>query len=287
MYSFKVSIPNYCKIIAEIGINHNGDIELAKKLILMSKNVGCDLVKFQKRDIETVYTKKFLAENRKSPWGNTQRDQKKGLEFTEKDYDILDAYCKEINIGWFASAWDINSLDFLDKYKLKNHKVASAMISNENFLKSLSKRKKHTFISTGISSKEMIENAVKIFKEKNCPFTLMHSISTYPCKEENLNLINIIKLKEKYGCEVGYSGHESSPGPSVIAASFGADCIERHITLDRSMYGSDQSASVEPAGFSNLVGAGRKIEKATGDGAEPTIKEEELIAKNLRQHLNW
>ncbi len=286
MHSFKVSIPNYCKIIAEIGINHNGDIELAKKLILMSKNSGCDLVKFQKRDIETVYTKKFLAEYRKSPWGNTQRDQKKGLEFTEKDYDILDAYCKELNIGWFASAWDINSLDFLDKYKLKNHKVASAMISNENFLKSLSKRKKHTYISTGISSKEMIESAVKIFKENNCSFTLMHSISTYPCKEENLNLINIIKLKEKYGCEVGYSGHESSPGPSVIAASFGADCIERHITLDRSMYGSDQSSSLEQSGLRLLVGMVRKIPTMIGKERTAIYDFEEEVAKKLRYWEN-
>ena len=144
MSTFKVSIPKYCKIIAEIGINHNGDVELAKKLILMSKNAGCDLVKFQKRDINIVYTKKFLDEPRKSPWGSTQGDQKKGLELTEEEYDILDKYCQELKIDWFASAWDENSLNFLDKYKLKNQKVASAMISNENFLKNLAKRKKHT-----------------------------------------------------------------------------------------------------------------------------------------------
>ena len=282
MSTFKVSIPKYCKIIAEIGINHNGDVELAKKLILMSKNAGCDLVKFQKRDINVVYKKEFLDEPRKSPWGNTQEDQKKGLELTEKEYDDLDKYCEDLKIEWFASAWDENSLVFLDKYKLKNQKVASAMISNENFLKSLAKRRKHTYISTGISTREMIENAVKIFKENNCPFTLMHSISTYPCKEENLNLINIIKLKEKFGCEVGYSGHEVAPGPSIIAASFGANCIERHVTVDRSMYGSDQASSLEPRGLELLVGIVRKIPNVIGIERAEIFDFEKEVAKKLR-----
>ena len=282
MSTFKVSIPKYCKIIAEIGINHNGDIELAKELVLMSKNAGCDLVKFQKRDINIVYTKKFLEEPRKSPWGSTQRDQKKGLELTEEEYDILDKYCKELKIDWFASAWDENSLNFLDKYKLKNQKVASAMISNEIFLKSLANRKKHTYISTGISTPEMVQNAVKIFKDNNCPFTLMHSISTYPCEEENLNLINIIKLKEKFECDVGYSGHEVAPGPSIIAASFGANCIERHVTIDRSMYGSDQASSLEPRGLELLVGIVRKIPNTIGIERTKIFSFEEEVAKKLR-----
>jgi N-acetylneuraminate synthase len=280
--SFNIKIPSYCKVIAEIGINHNGDIENAKSLIKMAKDCGCDAVKFQKRTIDIVYTKDFLAEKRESPWGNTQLEQKEGLEFDEKEYDLIDKFSKEQNIEWFASAWDIKSLEFLDKYKLKNQKIASAMITNLEFVNEVAKRKIHTYISTGMTNPENIENAVKIFKNEKCSFTLMHSVSTYPCNENDLNLVNIIKLKEKYQSEVGYSGHEAAPGPSIFAASLGANCIERHITLDRSMYGSDQSASLERQGLLILVDTIRKLPKIIGSERTKIYEFELPIADKLR-----
>ena len=179
-------------VIAEIGINHNGSLDIAKKLIEMAKQAGCDAVKFQKRDIETVYSEKELNKTRESPWGSTQRDQKQGLEFSKNEYDEIDKICKKIKIIWFASAWDTKSLKFLDGYNLEYNKVASAMITHINFLKEVAKRQKYTFISTGMSGYEDIDKAVKIFKSEKCPFELMHSISTYPASEKDLNL-NIIK----------------------------------------------------------------------------------------------
>jgi len=277
-----IKIPNHCKIIAEIGINHNGDIENAKSLIKMAKDCGCDAVKFQKRTIDIVYTKDFLAEKRESPWGTTQLEQKKGLEFDEKEYDLIDKFSKEQNIEWFASAWDVKSLEFLDKYKLKNQKIASAMITNEEFISEVAKRKIHTYISTGMSNPENIEKAVRIFRNEKCSFTLMHSVSTYPTKEKDLNLINIIKLREKYQTEVGYSGHEAAPGPSIFAAALGASCIERHITLDRSMYGSDQSASLERQGLLILVDTVRKLPIIIGNERTGIYEFELPIADKLR-----
>lgn len=282
MTSFTISFPKKCEVVAEIGINHNGDIEIAKKLIDMAKRTGCDYVKFQKRDIDTVYTKEFLAEKRESPWGKTQRNQKEGLEFNREEYDIIDDYCKKINIKWFASAWDIKSLDFLDNYKPQKQKIASAMITNENFLNEVANRKIHTFISTGMTSPKNIDDAINIFKKKNCNFTLMHSVSTYPCKPENLNLKNILYLKNKYNCDVGYSGHESSPGPSAFAAAFGASCIERHITLDRTMYGSDQAASLEEKGLKILTDMVNLFNKSLGNIRKDIYPEEIAIAKKLR-----
>jgi len=282
MDSSKINIPKYCKIIAETGINHNGNLDLAKRLIDMAKNCGCDAVKFQKRTVNIVYSEKFLSEDRKSPWGDTQRDQKIGLEFTENDYDIIDKYCKEKEIEWFASAWDKKSLDFLDKYKPKNQKVASAMISNKEFLQQVAEKGIHTYISTGMTTSEMISDAVKIFKRNNCKFTLMHSVSAYPCPEDQLNLVNILKLKEKYNCKVGYSGHEASVGPSIFAAGLGADCIERHITLDRAMYGSDQSASLEERGLETLVSTIRKLPNIIGTERKKILDIETSVAKKLR-----
>ncbi len=271
-----------CKIIAEIGINHNGDLNIAKKLIDMAKRTGCDVVKFQKRTIDIVYTKKILSEKRESPWGTTQREQKEGLEFSQKEYDEIDSYCKEKNIEWFASAWDIPSLDFLDRYKPKNQKVASAMITNLEFLKSVASRKIHTYISTGMTKPEMIDKAIKIFNDENCDYTLMHSVSTYPCPTDKLNLSNILHLKKKYKCKVGYSGHESSPAPSAFAAALGAECIERHITLDRAMYGSDQAASLEENGLTIMVDMVRLYKKTYGQERTGIYSEEIPIAKKLR-----
>ena len=268
--------------IAEIGINHNGSLEMAFKLIDIAKRCGCDAVKFQKRDLKIVYKESFLKEKRESPWGTTQFDQKKGLEFDEKDYDKIDQYCKNQKIDWFASAWDTNSLDFLDKYKLKHNKIASAMTTNLDFLKRAAKKKVHTFISTGMCSIDDIGKAVNIFKDNKCEFTLMHSVSIYPCPEEKLNLINIKFLKEKFNCNVGYSGHEVSVSPSIVAATLGAVAIERHITLDRSMYGSDQSASLEEVGLSRLVNSVKKISRVLGNEKSGMVDGEQQVAKKLR-----
>ena len=282
MSTYKISFPKKCEVIAEIGINHNGDIDIAKKLIDMAKRTGCDYVKFQKRDIETVYTKEFLAEKRESQWGNTQRDQKEGLEFNADEYDIIDKYCKKLDIKWFASAWDVKSLEFLDRYKPQKQKIASAMITNKKFIKEVARRKIHTFISTGMTHPKNIEDAVNLFKKESCDFTLMHSVSTYPCKPENLHLKNILHLRNKYKCDVGYSGHETSPGPSAFAVAFGSKYIERHITLDRTMYGSDQAASLEEKGLKILIDMVELFNKSLGHVRTDIYPEELPIAKKLR-----
>ncbi|MCK9582214.1 MAG: N-acetylneuraminate synthase family protein [Endomicrobiales bacterium] len=272
-------------IIAEIGINHNGDINIAKDLIKVAKEAGCDAVKFQKRTIDLVYTKELLDSLRESPWGKTQRAQKEGLEFGSEQYKQIDQYCKELKIEWFASAWDVESQKFLRQFNLKYNKVASAMITYDNLLKEIASEKKHTFVSTGMSTVEQIDHAVEIFKKANCPFELMHAVSTYPMDDEDANLNCIETLKERYKCNVGYSGHEVGLAVSYAAATMGISSLERHITLDRAMYGSDQSASVEPSGLRMLVGAVRKIEKAMGDGKLGVNPKEVPIAKKLRAHI--
>lgn len=273
------------KIVAEIGINHNGNMETCKELIDVAASAGADAVKFQKRDIDLVYTKEFLDEPRESPWGNTQRDQKNGLEFGLSGYQEIDSYCRTKEIDWFASAWDINSQKFLRQFDTKYNKVASAMIVYTDLLEEIASERRHTFISTGMSTYEDIQTAIDIFKGANCPFELMHTVSTYPMKDENANL-NVIKtLQERFDCNVGYSGHEAGLAISYAAAAMGISSLERHITLDRSMYGSDQAASVEPGGFRQLVGAVRKIENAMGDGVKRIIEEEIPIAEKLRAHL--
>jgi len=274
-------------IVAEVGINHNGDMSICENLIDVAVEAGCNAVKFQKRDIDTVYTQKFLDSFRESPWGQTQREQKSGLEFNESDYAEIDKYCKEKEIEWFASAWDLKSQIFLQKFNCNFNKVASAMIVYEDLLRMIAKEKRHTFISTGMSTYEHITRAVDIFKEEDCSFELMHTVSTYPMKDENANLQMINTLKNKYDCNVGYSGHEPGLAISYAAAAFGISSLERHVTLERSMYGSDQSASIEPSGLKQLVGAVRKIEIAIGDGIKKTIDDEAPIADNLRQHLDW
>jgi N-acetylneuraminate synthase len=272
-------------IIAEIGINHNGDINIAKKLIDEAKIAGCDAVKFQKRDIETVYSKEFLDSPRESPWGITQRDQKKGLEFGESEFDEIDNYCKLNKIEWFASAWDLKSQKFLSRYNLKYNKVASAMNIYKELLEMIAKEKKYTFISTGLCEMKDIENAVKIFKKHDCQFELMHCVSIYPLPAKLTNLKMINTLKNKFNCNVGYSGHEVGLAVSVAAAAMGITSLERHITLDRSMYGSDQSASVEPQGFKKLVDYVRNIELAMGDGEKNFGEEEKKISLKLREHI--
>lgn len=273
-------------IIAEIGINHNGDMSIAKDLIKVAREAGCDAVKFQKRNIDQVYKSDFLDSSRDSPWGSTQRDQKTGLEFSFEDYKEIDRYCREGKIQWFASAWDVESQKFLRQFDCNFNKVASAMIVHEELLQMIAKEKKHTFISTGMTTYEDIEKAIAIFTEAQCPFELMHTVSTYPMKDEDANLNLIKTLRDKFNCQVGYSGHEVGLAVSYAAAALGITSLERHITLDRAMYGSDQSASVEPNGLRQLVGAVRKIEEAMGDGKKKILEDEISIARKLREHLD-
>ena len=253
-------------VVAEIGINHNGDMSICKELVDAAVDADCDAVKFQKRNIDNVYTQDFLDSPRESPWGTTQREQKAGLEFNTKEYEQINQYCKEKGIKWFASAWDLDSQKFLQQFDCEFNKVASAMIVYEELLQMIANEGKHTFISTGMTTYDDIQKAVDIFTKENCPFELMHTVSTYPMKDEQANLKMINTLRNKYQCNVGYSGHEVGLAVSYAATALGITSLERHITIDRSMYGSDQSASVEPAGFKQLVGAVRKIEMAMGDG---------------------
>jgi len=271
-------------ITAEIGINHNGDINIAKKLIDVAKDASCDAVKFQKRTVEKVYSKQVLDSPRESPWGKTTREQKLGLEFNGKEYDIIDNYCKEKGIEWFASSWDIDSQLFLRNYDLKYNKIASAMLTDTELLNLVAKEKKYTFISTGMSTIEEIEQAVKVFKNNNCPFELMHTNSSYPMKPEEANLQCIKTLKEKFNCDVGYSGHESSGySISLAAAVLGATSIERHITIARDMYGSDQAASLEPMGLIRLVRDIRMLDLIIGDGVKRVYPSEVTVMKKLRK----
>jgi len=274
-------------IIGEIGINHNGDLGITKDLIDVAVDAGADAVKFQKRTIDLVYTKEFLDSPRESPWGITQREQKEGLEFGLEEYKEIDRYCKEKNIEWFASAWDLESQDFLNQFNMKYNKIASAMIVYKDLLKKVASEGRHTFISTGMTTEEDITKAVEVFRSANCPFTLMHCVSTYPMVDEDANLNAIKTLREKYNCDVGYSGHEVGLAVSYGAAALGITALERHITLDRAMYGSDQASSVEPPGFRALVGTARKIQEAMGNGELGYIEKEISIAENLRQHLAW
>ncbi len=274
-------------IISEIGINHNGDLDQAKEMILESKKCGSDIVKFQKRNVDLVYSKELLSEPRQSPWGKTQRDQKEGLEFNQDEYEKINDYCKENKFAWFASAWEKSSLEFLDQFNLNYNKIASAMIVDLEFLELVAKRKKYTFISTGMCDIKDVDAAVDIFKKNNCPFELMHCVSAYPFDDTkaNLNLINV--FKERYNCKVGYSGHEKGGlAISYAAAAQGISSLERHFTLDRTMYGSDQAASIEPKTFKELIGGVRKIEKAiSGDTTKKLLSIEKEVAKKLRAHL--
>ena len=277
---------NNTYLIAEIGINHNGDLNIAKKLIDNAKLANFDAVKFQKRTLSKVYTNEALDALRESPWGSTNRQQKEGLEFNIEDYKEIDSYCKQKNIDWFASAWDIESLNFLDAFNLKFHKIASAMIIDSTFLKAVAKKKIHTFISTGMSTVEDIKNAVNIFRENDCPFELMHCVSTYPMEPKDANLKTISALKEMFKCNVGYSGHENGVAISLAASFFGISSLERHITLDRAMYGSDQAASLEAKGMLNLTESLEKMTIAYGEVKLGHItKEEKMIAKKLRAHI--
>ena len=272
-------------IIAEAGINHNGSIQYALELIDKAKWAGFDAIKFQKRTIDKVYTKEELDKPRESPWGATNRDQKQGLEFGKIHYDAIDEHCKEVGIVWFASAWDTESQEFLKQYDLPYNKICSARLQHEELLTMVAKEGKYTFISTGMASLSEIEQAVLIFRKHSCPFELMHCNSQYPMEAKDSNLLCIPFLKEIFNCDVGYSGHEVGLITSVAAVALGATSIERHITLARNMYGSDQSSSIEPNGMLKLVEYCREAYISLGNKAK-IISEAEKICRSKLWRVN-
>ena len=269
-------------ITAEIGINHNGDMDLVRQMIDMAVETGCDAVKFQKRTIDIVYTPEVLAAHRESPWGNTQRAQKEGLELKREQYDEIDAYCRQKGIAWYASAWDIPSLHFLRSYNLLYNKVASPTLTHKELVDEIISEKKLTFIGTGMSHYEEIDEVVARFRAGGCPFILLHCISEYPAPPEILNLRQIVELRKRYNCPVGYSGHEMTMIPSVIAAMMGAVSIERHVTMNRALYGSDQSASLEPRGVETMMRYLAQIPVTLGDGQRRVTPDELKNAIKLR-----
>lgn len=274
-------------LIAEIGINHNGDIDIAKRLIKEAASAGFDAVKFQKRTIDKVYTKEFLDSPRESPWGTTQRAQKEGLEFGYEQYQEIDRYCKDFGIAWSASAWDVDSQRFIRKFNVSFNKVASAMLGHKPLLREVASEGKKTFISTGMAMLAEIDEVVNLFRKANCPFELMHCNSTYPMPEENANLRCIPMLKARYGCDVGYSGHESSLlKVCITAVALGATSLERHITLDRAMYGSDQAASIETNALHNFVETVRKVSQLLGTGEKMITPVELTVRKKLRVEVS-
>ena len=268
--------------IAEIGINHNGDMKLAKQLIDVAVEAGCDAVKFQKRTVGKVYTKEYLDGPRESPWGTTQREQKEGLEFGLEDYKEIDRYCKEKDIEWFASVWDVDSQIFLRQFALKYNKVASAMLGNMELLQEMASEKRYTYISTGMSTYEEVDQAVEIFRKAGCPFEILHCNSTYPMAVEDANLKLIPALRERYNVPVGFSSHETGYVATLGAVALGATSIERHITLDATMYGSDQKASIEPGPLKQLVADIRLMESALGTGKKTLSLAEMAVRKKLR-----
>ena len=274
-------------LIAEIGINHNGSMDIAKKLINAAALAGFDAVKFQKRTIDIVYEKEYLDSPRESPWGKTQRAQKTGLEFSLEQYMEIDNYCKSKSIQWSASAWDLKSQDFLNGFDLKFNKIASPMLGHKPLLNRVADDGIKTFISTGMATLEEIDFAVNIFTKKNCDFELMHCIRTYPMREEDANMLCIPMLRDRYNCDVGYSGHESSLIKiSIAAVTLGATSIERHITLDRAMYGSDQSASIEIDALAQYVKAVRKVPLMLGSGKKIISKSEDVVRQKLRIEID-
>ena len=270
-----------CFVIAEIGINHNGDLGIAKSLIDAAALAGCEAVKFQKRTVDVVYTAEELSKPRENPFGATNGDLKRGLEFGLKQYREIDRYCKEKGILWFASCWDEESVDFMEEFQPPCYKIASASLTDDGLLRHHRKYGRPIIISTGMSTLAQIDHAVEVLGKEN--LALMHTTSTYPSKAEELNLRVIPTLQARYGVPVGYSGHEVGLAPSVAAAALGACMIERHITLDRAMWGSDQSASVELQGFARLIKDVRAIEASLGDGVKRVYESEVPISKKLRR----
>ncbi|SFS10186.1 N-acetylneuraminate synthase [Granulicella pectinivorans] len=270
-----------CYVIAEIGINHNGDVDLAKRLISVAVAAGCDAVKFQKRTIDVVYTAAELATPRPNPFGTTNGDLKHGLEFDYEDFAEIDAFCKSVKIPWFVSPWDEGSVDFMEQFDTPVYKIASASLTDDNLLKHIRKTGKPVIASTGMSTYDEIDHAVAVLGTDD--LILMHTTSTYPAKYEQLNLRAIPTMAARYHLPIGYSGHETGIPTSVAAAVLGACCVERHITMDRAMWGSDQAASLEPNGISRLVRDIRLCEQSMGDGIKRVYDEEIPVMKKLRR----
>ena len=270
-----------CYIVAEIGINHNGDLDLAKRLISVAVGAGCDAVKFQKRTVDIVYTAEELSKPRESPFGATNGDLKRGLEFNLEDYQEIDRYCREVKMPWFASCWDELSVDVINRFDVPCFKVASASLTDDNLLRHTRATGRPIILSTGMSTMRQIDRAVEILGTEN--LILLHACSAYPAYYEELNLRVIPLLRERYRVPVGYSGHETGLPSSVAAAAIGACMIERHITLDRSMWGSDHAASLEPNGVNKLVGYVRLVEKSMGDGVKRVLEREQPVIKKLRR----
>jgi len=273
-------------IIAELGTNHMGDVKIAKKLIDVAVSAGCNAVKLQKKNVEKIFAKEFLDSPLESPWGTTQRDMRLHREFNDNQFKQIRMHCKRKKIPWFVSCWDVESQIHMREFRTKFNKVASAMLVHEKLLETIAQEKKYTFMSTGMSSLKIIEKAVKIFRKYQCPFELMHCHSAYPMPPEEANLKLIPFLRKKFRCKVGYSGHESAATyVSLPAVLMGATSIERHITLNRSSYGTDQAASLEPKGLNTLVRDIRILEKIMGDGKKIVWKSEIPNQKKLRQIL--
>lgn len=273
-------------ITAEIGTNHMGSVAIAKKIIDVVVSAGCDAVKFQKKNVERIYTKEFLDSSLDSPWGTTQREMRLHREFSEKQFQEISKYCKKKKIQWYVSCWDVDSQIQMRKFRTKYNKVASAMLIHHKLLETIAEERKYTFISTGMSTMKDIDQAVKIFRKHNCPFELMHCHSTYPMPIEEANLKLIPVLRKKFKCNVGYSGHEpGATNVSVPAVILGATSIERHVTLNRTWYGHDQAASLEPQGLIRLVRDIRLIDKILGDGKKRVWESEKAAQRKLRQIL--
>jgi N-acetylneuraminate synthase len=272
---------NSCYVVAEIGINHNGDIDIAKRLISVAVAAGCDAVKLQKRTVDIVYSAEELSKPRESPFGTTNGDLKWALEFDQQDYEDIDAYCKAVNIMWFASCWDERSVDFIDRFDVPCYKVASASLTDDNLLHHTRAKGKPVFLSTGMSTINEIDHAVEVLGKQD--LVLLHACSTYPAYYNELNLRAIPQLQRRYGVPVGYSGHETGIASTVAAVVLGACCVERHITLDRAMWGSDQAASLEPNGISRVVRDIRLVEESMGDGVKRVYERELPIIKKLRR----
>lgn len=270
-----------CVVIAEIGINHNGDLGLARKLVAASVTAGCDAVKFQKRTVDVVYSADELARPRESPFGATNGDLKRGLEFGRPEFEALDEYCRMLDTWWFASCWDEASVDFMEQFDPPCYKVASASLTDDALLRHHRAYGRPIILSTGMSDLDEIDHAVEVLGTDD--LVLMHATSTYPSQPEELNLRAIVTFRERYGVPVGYSGHEVGLAASVAAVALGACMIERHITLDRAMWGSDQAASVEPSGFARLVKDVRAVETALGDGVKVVYDSEIPIKEKLRR----
>lgn len=272
--------PTY--VIAEIGINHNGSMENAKKMIDAAKHAGVDAVKFQKRTPEICVPDNQKNQMRETPWGYiTYLDYRYKVEFGEAEYAEIDRYCREVGIDWFASVWDESAVDFLEAFNPICYKIPSASLTDSGLLKKIKSTGRAAILSTGMSTMEQIRHAVSLMDMDK--LVLTHATSTYPCEPDELNLRMIDTLRKEFACPIGYSGHEVGLIPSVLAAGMGACMVERHITLDRAMWGNDQAASVEPSGFERLVKYIRVAEQSLGDGVKKVYDSELPSLKKLRR----